>query len=96
MRAVVAVLLFVIAAHAALWGIFQQKQQAPDFQGILPSASYAPFASYMPTTPSYPGIPVTPAAQTQPARGERQAGRSFGEQPQAAPDRGTGLRRRGR
>src|SRR5579863_6322436 len=43
MRAVVAVLLFVTAAHAALWGIFQQKQQAPDFQGILPSASYAPF-----------------------------------------------------
>jgi len=43
MRAVVAVLLLVAAAHAALWGLFQEKQQAPDFQGILPSASYAPF-----------------------------------------------------
>src|SRR4030081_1359165 len=43
MRAVVAVLLFVTAAHAALWGIFQEKQQAPDFRGILPSVSYAPF-----------------------------------------------------
>jgi cellulose synthase/poly-beta-1,6-N-acetylglucosamine synthase-like glycosyltransferase/exo-beta-1,3-glucanase (GH17 family) len=43
MRAVVAVLLLVAAAHAAFWGIFQQKQQAPDFHGILPSASYAPF-----------------------------------------------------
>src|SRR6202035_3424447 len=43
MRAVVAVLLFVAAAHAALWGIFQEKQQAPDFRGILPSVSYAPF-----------------------------------------------------
>src|SRR5690242_9436258 len=43
MRAVVAVLLFVTAAHAALWGVFQDKQQAPDFHGILPSVSYAPF-----------------------------------------------------
>jgi exo-beta-1,3-glucanase (GH17 family)/cellulose synthase/poly-beta-1,6-N-acetylglucosamine synthase-like glycosyltransferase len=43
MRAVVAVLLFVTAAHAALWGLFQEKKQAPDFRGILPSASYAPF-----------------------------------------------------
>jgi exo-beta-1,3-glucanase (GH17 family)/cellulose synthase/poly-beta-1,6-N-acetylglucosamine synthase-like glycosyltransferase len=43
MRAVVAVLLLVTAAHAALWGIFQEKQQAPDFRGILPSVSYAPF-----------------------------------------------------
>ena len=43
MRAVVAVLLFVTAAHAALWGIFREKQQAPDFHGVLPSASYAPF-----------------------------------------------------
>src|SRR4029077_629803 len=43
MRAVVAVLLFVPAAHAALWGLFQEKQAAPDFRGILPSASYAPF-----------------------------------------------------
>jgi exo-beta-1,3-glucanase (GH17 family)/cellulose synthase/poly-beta-1,6-N-acetylglucosamine synthase-like glycosyltransferase len=43
MRAVVAVLLLVAAAHAALWGLFQEKQQAPDFRGILPSVSYAPF-----------------------------------------------------
>src|SRR6476659_9098804 len=43
MRAVVAVLLFVTAAHAALWGIFQDKQPAPDFRGILPGVSYAPF-----------------------------------------------------
>src|SRR6266700_2231351 len=43
MRAVVAVLLFVTAAHAALWGLFQEKQAAPDFRGILPSVSYAPF-----------------------------------------------------
>ena len=43
MRAVVAVLLFVTAAHAGLWGLFQEKQPAPDFRGILPSLSYAPF-----------------------------------------------------
>src|SRR6201982_3566579 len=43
MRAVVAVLVFVTAAHAALWGLFQEKQAAPDFRGILPSVSYAPF-----------------------------------------------------
>jgi exo-beta-1,3-glucanase (GH17 family)/cellulose synthase/poly-beta-1,6-N-acetylglucosamine synthase-like glycosyltransferase len=43
MRAVVAVLLFVTAVHAALWGVFRQEQQAPDFKGILPSLSYAPF-----------------------------------------------------
>ena len=43
MRAVVAVLFLVTAAHAALWGLFQEKKQAPDFRGILPSVSYAPF-----------------------------------------------------
>jgi cellulose synthase/poly-beta-1,6-N-acetylglucosamine synthase-like glycosyltransferase/exo-beta-1,3-glucanase (GH17 family) len=43
MRAVVAVLLLVTAAHAALWGVLQDKQQAPDFHGMLPSASYTPF-----------------------------------------------------
>jgi exo-beta-1,3-glucanase (GH17 family)/cellulose synthase/poly-beta-1,6-N-acetylglucosamine synthase-like glycosyltransferase len=43
MRAVVAVLLLVAAAHAAFWGLFQEKQQAPGFRGILPSVSYAPF-----------------------------------------------------
>ncbi|GIQ77836.1 glycosyltransferase [Bradyrhizobium sp. ma5] len=45
MRAVVAVLLLVTAAHAALWGLFQEKQSAPDFRGTLPSLSYAPFES---------------------------------------------------
>jgi exo-beta-1,3-glucanase (GH17 family)/cellulose synthase/poly-beta-1,6-N-acetylglucosamine synthase-like glycosyltransferase len=43
MRAVVAVLLFVSAVHAAMWGMLQERQQAPDFKGILPSVSYAPF-----------------------------------------------------
>src|SRR3954454_14354332 len=43
MRAVVAVLLFVTAVHAGLWDILRDKQQAPDFRGILPSVSYAPF-----------------------------------------------------
>src|SRR5476651_720495 len=43
MRAVVAVLVFVTAVHAAIWGVLREKQQAPDFRGILPSASYAPF-----------------------------------------------------
>jgi exo-beta-1,3-glucanase (GH17 family)/cellulose synthase/poly-beta-1,6-N-acetylglucosamine synthase-like glycosyltransferase len=43
MRAVVAVLLLVTAAHAALWGVLQDRQQAPDFKGVLSSVSYAPF-----------------------------------------------------
>jgi exo-beta-1,3-glucanase (GH17 family)/cellulose synthase/poly-beta-1,6-N-acetylglucosamine synthase-like glycosyltransferase len=43
MRAVVAVLLCVTAVHAALWGVFRQEQQAPDFKGILSSLSYTPF-----------------------------------------------------
>lgn len=43
MRAVVAVLLVVTAVHAALWGVFRDKEQAPDFNGVLPSASYAAF-----------------------------------------------------
>src|ERR1700726_3589925 len=43
MRAVVAVLLLVTAVHAAMWGVFREKQQAPDFTGVLPSVSYAPF-----------------------------------------------------
>jgi exo-beta-1,3-glucanase (GH17 family)/cellulose synthase/poly-beta-1,6-N-acetylglucosamine synthase-like glycosyltransferase len=43
MRAVIAVLLFVTAAHAGLWGLLQEKQSAPDFRGILPSVSYSPF-----------------------------------------------------
>jgi exo-beta-1,3-glucanase (GH17 family)/cellulose synthase/poly-beta-1,6-N-acetylglucosamine synthase-like glycosyltransferase len=43
MRAVVAVLLFVTAVHAGLWGLLQDRQAAPDFHGMLPSVSYAPF-----------------------------------------------------
>lgn len=43
MRAVVAVLLLVTAVHAGLWGLLQDRQAAPDFHGILPSVSYAPF-----------------------------------------------------
>src|SRR3981189_1064515 len=43
MRAVVAVLLFVTTVHAAMWGVFREKQEAPNFKGILPSVSYAPF-----------------------------------------------------
>jgi exo-beta-1,3-glucanase (GH17 family)/cellulose synthase/poly-beta-1,6-N-acetylglucosamine synthase-like glycosyltransferase len=43
MRPIVAVLLFVSAVHATLWGLLQEKQQAPDFNGVLPSVSYAPF-----------------------------------------------------
>jgi hypothetical protein len=39
MRAVVAVLLFVTTVHAAMWGVFREKQEAPDFKGILPSVS---------------------------------------------------------
>ena len=43
MRAVVAVLFAVTALHAAMWGVLRDKQDAPDFKGILPSVSYAPF-----------------------------------------------------
>ncbi|MCF2523688.1 glycosyltransferase [Bradyrhizobium sp. G127] len=43
MRAIVAVLLCVTAAHAALWGVLRDEQKAPDFNGMLPSVSYAPF-----------------------------------------------------
>src|SRR6266853_1558780 len=43
MRAVVGVLLLVTAVLAAIWGVFREKQQAPDFTGVLPSVSYAPF-----------------------------------------------------
>src|SRR6185503_5198436 len=58
MRAVVAVLLFVTAAHAALWGVFQDKQQAPDFRGILPSVSYAPFEGT-----AHPDVDNIPSAE---------------------------------
>ncbi|CCD89335.1 Putative beta-(1-3)-glucosyl transferase, ndvB-like [Bradyrhizobium sp. ORS 285] len=43
MRLTAAVILFVAAAHAALWGVLQTKQSAPDYTGMLPSVSYAPF-----------------------------------------------------
>jgi exo-beta-1,3-glucanase (GH17 family)/cellulose synthase/poly-beta-1,6-N-acetylglucosamine synthase-like glycosyltransferase len=43
MRAVVAVLVFVSAIHAGIWGLLRDQEQAPDFRGILPSVSYAPF-----------------------------------------------------
>jgi cellulose synthase/poly-beta-1,6-N-acetylglucosamine synthase-like glycosyltransferase/exo-beta-1,3-glucanase (GH17 family) len=43
MRAIVAVLLLVSAAHAAIWGLLQDKRPAPDFNGMLPSVSYTPF-----------------------------------------------------
>jgi len=43
MRAVVAVLVCVTALHAGMWGLLRDRQQAPDFKGILPSVSYAPF-----------------------------------------------------
>ena len=55
MRAVIAVLLFVTAAHAGLWGLLQDKQSAPDFRGILPSVSYSPFeGSAHPDTDNVP------------------------------------------
>jgi exo-beta-1,3-glucanase (GH17 family)/cellulose synthase/poly-beta-1,6-N-acetylglucosamine synthase-like glycosyltransferase len=43
MRAVVAALLFVTGIHAAMWGVLRERQEAPDFKGILPSLSYTPF-----------------------------------------------------
>ncbi len=43
MRAIAAVLLCVTAVHAALWGLLRDEQKAPDFNGMLPSVSYAPF-----------------------------------------------------
>jgi len=43
MRAVVAVLFLITLAHAGLWGLLRDRQTAPDFRGMLPSVSYAPF-----------------------------------------------------
>jgi exo-beta-1,3-glucanase (GH17 family)/cellulose synthase/poly-beta-1,6-N-acetylglucosamine synthase-like glycosyltransferase len=43
MRVVAAVLLLVSALHAGIWGVLRDKQPAPDFRGLLPSVSYAPF-----------------------------------------------------
>src|ERR1700759_2181390 len=42
MRAVVAVLLLVATVHAAFWGLLQERQQPPDFRGMLPSLPYTP------------------------------------------------------
>src|SRR5215831_12682099 len=61
MRAIVAVLLFVSAAHAALWGVLQEKQQAPDLNGLLPSVSYTPFE---------PGHVVDPSADAEKIRAD--------------------------
>jgi exo-beta-1,3-glucanase (GH17 family)/cellulose synthase/poly-beta-1,6-N-acetylglucosamine synthase-like glycosyltransferase len=58
MRAVVAVLLFVAAIHAVMWGILREKQQAPDFKGILPSVSYAPFEGT-----AHPDVDNIPSAE---------------------------------
>jgi exo-beta-1,3-glucanase (GH17 family)/cellulose synthase/poly-beta-1,6-N-acetylglucosamine synthase-like glycosyltransferase len=58
MRAVVAVLVLITAAHAALWGLLQDKQQAPEFQGILPSVSYAPFEGT-----AHPDVDNIPSAE---------------------------------
>src|SRR4030088_3256082 len=58
MRAVVAVVLFVTAAHTALWGVLQEKQAAPDFRGILPSVSYAPFEGT-----AHPDVDNIPSAE---------------------------------
>src|SRR6201990_413528 len=58
MRAVVAVVLFVTAAHAALWGLLQEKQAAPDFRGMLPSVSYAPFEGT-----AHPDVDNIPSAE---------------------------------
>ncbi len=58
MRAVVAVLLFVTAAHAGLWGLLQGKQEAPDFRGTLPSVSYAPFEGT-----AHPDVDNIPSAE---------------------------------
>lgn len=43
MRVVAAVLLLVSALHAGLWGVLRDQEPAPDFKGLLPSVSYAPF-----------------------------------------------------
>src|SRR5579864_5094653 len=43
MRVVAAVLLLVSVLHAGIWGVLRDKEPAPDFRGLLPSVSYAPF-----------------------------------------------------
>ena len=46
MRAVVAVVLFVTALHAGLWGLFRGQEEAANFSGKLQSVSYSPFAQW--------------------------------------------------
>lgn len=58
MRAVVAVLFLVTALHAGLWGILRDKQEAPDYKGMLPSVSYAPFDGT-----AHPDIDNIPSAE---------------------------------
>ncbi len=57
MRAIVAVLLFVAVVHAALWGALRDRREAPDFKGMLPSVSYAPFEGT--AHPDVDNIPTT-------------------------------------
>jgi glucan 1,3-beta-glucosidase len=61
MRAIVAVLLFVSALHAGLWGVLQDKVPAPEFTGKLQSASYTPFE---------PGHVVDPVADPEKIRAD--------------------------
>jgi exo-beta-1,3-glucanase (GH17 family)/cellulose synthase/poly-beta-1,6-N-acetylglucosamine synthase-like glycosyltransferase len=58
MRAVVAVLLLVTAVHGAMWGVLRDKQEAPDFTGMLPSVSYAPFEGT-----AHPDVDNIPSAE---------------------------------
>lgn len=43
MRTVVAVLVVITAIHAGFWALLREQQNAPDFRGMFPSLSYAPF-----------------------------------------------------
>src|SRR5215213_5814219 len=58
MRAVVAVLVLVTTVHAAMWGVLRDKQEAPDFKGVLPSVSYAPFEGT-----AHPDVDNIPSAE---------------------------------
>jgi cellulose synthase/poly-beta-1,6-N-acetylglucosamine synthase-like glycosyltransferase/exo-beta-1,3-glucanase (GH17 family) len=58
MRAVIAVLVLVSGLHAALWGLLRNEQQAPDFRGMLPSVSYAPFEGT-----SHPDVDNVPSVE---------------------------------
>src|SRR5260221_5650298 len=58
MRAVVAVLFLVTTVHAAMWAGLREKQEAPDFKGVLPSVSYAPFEGT-----AHPDVDNIPSAE---------------------------------